>query len=46
MNMKFMGNRTIKGVEYLAKGIGVVKTEQFDDKDKKVSSLLVTKIEK
>ena len=46
MNMKFMGNRTYNSVEYLAKGIGIVKSEQFDDKGKKQSSMIITKISK
>lgn len=46
LNVKFMGNRTLSCTEYLAKGIGVVKQEQFDDKGKKQSSLILTKLEK
>ncbi len=45
MNMKFMGNRTLKCVEYLAKGVGMVKTEQFDEKGNRQSYMVVTKIE-
>jgi len=33
-------------VEYLAKGIGVVKTESFDKKGKKASSMMLTKLER
>lgn len=46
MKVKFMGNRTLDCAEYLAKGIGVVKSEQFDDKGKKQSSMMLTKLEK
>ncbi len=35
-----------KSVEYLAKGIGLVKAENFDEKGKKTSSQLLTKLEK
>jgi hypothetical protein len=45
MNMKFMGNRTLKCVEYLAKGVGMVKTEQFDEKGNRQTYMVVTKIE-
>ncbi len=45
-SFKFMGNRTAKSVEYVAKGVGLVKSEQYDDKDRKQSSLLLTKLEK
>jgi len=45
MQMKFMGNRTLKCVEYLAKGIGLVKTEQFDAKGNRQAYMVVTKIE-
>lgn len=45
MNMKFMGNRTLKCVEYLAKGVGMVKTEQYDEKGNRQSYMVVTKIE-
>ncbi|RYU96337.1 TapB family protein [Emticicia agri] len=45
MNMKFMGNRTLKCVEYLAKGVGMVKTEQFDEKGNRQAYMVVTKIE-
>jgi len=46
LNMKFMGNRTMNGVEYLAKGIGVVKSENYDSKGKKQSSMILNKLEK
>ena len=46
MKVKFMGNRSLSCAEYLAKGIGVVKSEQFDDKGKKQSSMLLTKLDK
>ncbi len=45
MNMKFMGNRTLKCVEYLAKGLGLVKTEQFDEKGNRQTYMVVTKVE-
>ena len=45
LNVRMMGNRTLTGFEYLAKGIGVVKSEQFDAKGRKQSSLLLTKLE-
>lgn len=45
MNMKFMGNRTLKCIEYLAKGVGMVKTEQFDEKGNRQTYMVVTKIE-
>lgn len=44
MDMKFMGNRTYKTVEYLAKNVGVVKQVQFNDKGKQESSLILTKL--
>ncbi len=46
LRLKLFGNRTMQCVEYLAKGVGVVKNEQFDDKGKKQSSLVLTKLEK
>lgn len=46
LNVRMMGNRTLSGVEYLAKGIGVVKSEQFDAKGRKQSSLVLTKLER
>jgi len=46
MNMRFMGNRSVNCVEYLAKGVGVVKSEQTDDKGRKQSSMMLTKLEK
>ncbi len=46
INMRLMGNRTISAVEYLAQGVGVVKSEQLDDKGRKLSSTLLTKLEK
>lgn len=46
MKVKFMGNRTLSCSEYLAKGIGVVKSEQFDDKGKKQTTMMLTKLEK
>lgn len=46
LNVKFMGNRTLSCTEYLAKGVGVIKQEQFDDKGKKQSSLILTKLDK
>ena len=46
VNMRLMGNRSINAVEYLAKGIGIVKSEQVDDKGRKLSSMLLTKLEK
>lgn len=46
LNTKFMGNRTMICHEYLADGIGVIKQEQFDEKGKKQSSLILTKLEK
>lgn len=45
MNVKFMGNRTLKCTEYLAKGIGLVKTEQFDEKGNRQTYMVVTKID-
>ena len=46
MNVRLMGNRTLKGTEYLAKGIGVVKSEQVNEKGQKQSSMMLTKLEK
>ncbi|MEZ0607236.1 hypothetical protein ACAW74_01915 [Fibrella sp. WM1] len=46
INMRLMGNRTLKGTEYLAKGIGVVKSEQVNEKGQKQSSMMLTKLEK
>ncbi|WP_019991199.1 hypothetical protein [Rudanella lutea] len=46
LNMRLMGNRTLKGTEYLARGIGVVKSEQVNEKGQKQSSLVLTKLEK
>lgn len=46
INMKLMGNRTMNAVEYLAKGVGMVKSEQVDDKGRKLSSTLLTKLER
>ncbi|WP_250631652.1 DUF3108 domain-containing protein [Rhodoflexus caldus] len=43
--VKVMGTRQMKGVEYLAKGVGVVKSELYDDKGRKESSTLLTKME-
>ncbi|WP_337042518.1 TapB family protein [Emticicia sp. 17c] len=43
--MKFMGNRKLKCVEYLAKGVGLVKLEQFDEKGNRQSYMELTKIE-
>lgn len=45
-SFKLMGNRTAKSVEYVAKGVGMVKSEQYDDKDRKQSSVVLTKLEK
>lgn len=45
LNMKLMGSRTMQGVEYLAKGVGVVKQETYDEKGAKQSTLLLTKLE-
>ncbi|MBA4851197.1 hypothetical protein [Emticicia sp. BO119] len=45
MNMKFMGNRTMKCAEYIAKGVGLVKSEQFDEKGNRQNFMVVTKIE-
>ncbi len=39
---KFSG----KSIEYLAKGIGIVKSESFDSKGKKSSSMLLTKLDR
>lgn len=46
LNMKFFGNRSMSCVEYLAKGIGVVKSENYDSKGKKQSSMILNKLEK
>lgn len=46
LSMKMMGNRTMNCVEYLAKGVGVVKSEQTNDKGRKMGSTLLTKLEK
>lgn len=46
LRVKLFGNRTMQCVEYLAKGVGVIKNEQFDEKGKKQSSLILTKLEK
>ncbi|MCS7019358.1 MAG: hypothetical protein RMJ87_09195 [Cytophagales bacterium] len=42
--IKIMGTRQMKGVEYLAKGIGIVKSELYDEKGKKESTTLLTKL--
>lgn len=44
--LKLLGNRTYKTEEYLAKGIGVVKQVQYNDKGKIESSLILTKLQK
>jgi len=44
--MKLLGNKSMNCTEYLAKGVGVVKQEQFDEKGKKQSSMMLTKLEK
>lgn len=44
--MKLLGDRKLVCSEYLAKGVGVVKQDQFDEKGKKQSSMLLTKLEK
>lgn len=46
LNTKFMGNRTLICSEYLANDIGVIKQEQFNEKGKKQSSSILTKLEK
>jgi len=46
LNVRFMGNRTLTVSEFLAPGIGVVKSEQTDNKGRKQSSTLLTKLEK
>ena len=43
---RLMGTRTMKGVEYLAKGVGIVKSETYDDSGKKQSYMILTKLEK
>lgn len=45
-SVKFMGNRISKTTEYLAKGVGLVKSESYDDSGKKQSSSILTKYEK
>ena len=45
-SFKFMGNRVMKATEYLAKGVGLVKSESYDDSGKKQSSSILTKYEK
>jgi hypothetical protein len=45
ISFKLMGTRTTKSVEYIAKGVGMVKSEQFDEKGRKQSSVLLTKLE-
>jgi hypothetical protein len=37
---------TSTNIEYLAKGVGVVKTETFDKKGRKSSSMMLTKLER
>lgn len=44
LDIKFMGNRSYKTVEYLSKGVGVVKQIQFNDKGKQESSMVLTKL--
>jgi hypothetical protein len=44
VNMIF--TRTLKGVEYVAKGVGVVKCETFDKKGKLIASTLLTALQK
>lgn len=44
--MKLLGSKSMICTEYLAKGVGVVKQEQFDEKGKKQSSMMLTKLEK
>jgi hypothetical protein len=45
LSVKIMGTRQMKGVEYLAKGVGMVKSEMYDDKGRKESTTLLTKVE-
>lgn len=44
VNFKMMGNRSSKSIEYLAKGIGLVKSESFDEKGKKTGSTALTSL--
>jgi len=44
VNMIF--TRTLKGVEYVAKGVGVVKCETYDKKGKLIASTLLTSFQK
>ena len=44
--LKLLGNRRYKTEEYLAKGIGVVKQIQYNDKGKIESSLVLTNLQK
>jgi len=45
LSIKIMGTRRMKGVEYLAKGVGMVKSEMYDEKGRKESTTLLTKME-
>ncbi len=44
VNFKMMGNRSTKSTEYLAKGIGLVKSESFDEKGKKTGYTMLTSL--
>ena len=46
MEMKSIINITTKGAEWIAKGVGVVKTEQYDKKGNLTGYTLLSKFEK
>jgi hypothetical protein len=45
LTVNMMGTRKMKGIEYLAKGVGMVKSEMYDEKGRKENSTLLTKFE-
>lgn len=44
LNIKFMGNKSFKVVEYIAPGLGVVKQEQYSKNMKLESSTMIVKV--
>ncbi len=46
INLRLMGNHTLKGTEYPAKGIGVVKSVQVNEDGRKQSSMMLTRLER
>ncbi|MGD1841253.1 MAG: hypothetical protein ACFB0B_10205 [Thermonemataceae bacterium] len=43
-SIRGLGSQNLSGVEYAAKDIGIVKSEQYNAKGKKISSTLLTKL--